>query len=75
MESLPFAPFTRQPAMNLPPTDKDNAGATDSEAKRFTYAGGSRPLDGFTGEQALNVIKIIDGIYRSSDAGKEVAID
>jgi predicted dehydrogenase len=28
-----------------------------------------------TGEQALNVIKIIDGIYRSGDAGKEVTID
>lgn len=28
-----------------------------------------------TGEQALNVIKILDAIYRSSDAGKEVAID
>ncbi len=28
-----------------------------------------------TGEQALNVIKILDAIYRSSDAGKEVTID
>jgi len=28
-----------------------------------------------TGEQAMNVIKILDAIYRSSDEGKEVAID
>lgn len=28
-----------------------------------------------TGEQALNVIKILDAIYRSSDEGKEVTID
>ena len=28
-----------------------------------------------TGEQALNTVKILDAIYRSSDAGKEVLID
>jgi predicted dehydrogenase len=28
-----------------------------------------------TGEQALMVMKILDGIYRSSEAGKEVSID
>lgn len=28
-----------------------------------------------TGEQALNVIKILDGIYKSSEEGKEVIID
>lgn len=28
-----------------------------------------------TGEQALNVMKILDGIYKSSDEGREVAID
>lgn len=28
-----------------------------------------------TGEQAMNTIKILDAIYRSSDSGKEVSID
>lgn len=60
--------------MNLPPTDMDNAQPSVSEAKRFTYPGGSRPLDGFTIKRGVGHGGFGEVYYATSDAGKEVAL-
>jgi len=60
--------------MNIPPTDTNNAQAAASEAKRFTYPGGSRPLDGFTIKRGVGHGGFGEVYYATSDAGKEVAL-
>lgn len=60
---------------NMTPTGMKQANIYEGEVRAFYDAIRDDTEVPVTGEQALNVIKIIDGIYRSSDAGKEVTID
>jgi eukaryotic-like serine/threonine-protein kinase len=59
--------------MNHPPTETGDH-ATAVEAKRFTYPGGSRPLDGFTIKRGIGHGGFGEVYYATSDAGKEVAL-
>lgn len=60
---------------NMTPTGLKQENIYEGEIRAFYDAIRDDTEVPVTGEQALNVIKIIDGIYRSSDAGKEVTID
>lgn len=60
--------------MNLPDTHMHSPGQDVSEAKRFTYPGGSRPLDGFTIKRGVGHGGFGEVYYATSDAGKEVAL-
>lgn len=60
---------------NMTPVGMKQPGIYEAEIREFYDAIRDDTEVPVTGEQALNVIKIIDGIYRSSDAGKEVTID
>ena len=60
---------------NMTPSGMKQASIYEGEVRAFYDAIRDDTEVPVTGEQALNVIKIIDGIYRSSDAGKEVTID
>jgi len=60
---------------NMTPTGLHQENIYEAEVRAFYDAIKDDTEVPVTGEQALKVIKIIDGIYRSSDAGKEVTID
>ncbi len=60
--------------MNPPPTQTSSPGQATPEAKRFTYAGGSRPLDGFTIKRGVGHGGFGEVYYATSDGGKEVAL-
>ena len=60
--------------MDLPPTETNSPGQAAPEAKRFTYPGGSRPLDGFTIKRGVGHGGFGEVYYATSDAGKEVAL-
>ncbi len=60
---------------NITPSGLKQASIYEGEVRAFYDAIRDNTEVPVTGEQALNVIKIIDGIYRSSEAGKEVTID
>lgn len=60
---------------DLTPVKLPSVNTYEAEIRAFYDALRDNTEVPVTGEQALNVIKIIDGIYRSSEAGKEVSID
>lgn len=57
------------------PAHLPNYSSYDVEVAKFYEAIKNDTEVPVTGEQALNVIKILDAIYKSSDEGKEVTID
>jgi hypothetical protein len=61
-------------SMNLPATQAELEPAPRSAALKFTYASGSRPLDGYTIKRGVGRGGFGEVYYATSDAGKEVAI-
>ncbi len=61
--------------VNITPAFLPSYSAYEAEVKGFYDAIRDDTEVPVTGEQALNVMKILDGIYRSSEEGKEVLID
>ncbi|HBO42988.1 MAG TPA: hypothetical protein DD670_03450 [Planctomycetaceae bacterium] len=60
--------------MNVPRTQASEPGPAAAQAKRFTYPGGSKPLDGFTIKRGVGHGGFGEVYYATSDAGKEVAL-
>lgn len=60
---------------DLTPVKVPSVNTYESEIRAFYDAVRDDTEVPVTGEQAMNVIKILDAIYRSSDEGKEVLID
>ena len=76
-QSAPLKIFGEQHGAltNITPTGLKTTNIYEGEIRAFYDAIRDDTDVPVTGEQALNVIKIIDGIYRSNDEGKEVSID
>src|SRR4051794_23954091 len=66
--------FTREDAMNLPLTQPTGNAALPAGTARFTFASGSRPLEGYTIKRGVGHGGFGEGYYAVSDAGKEVAL-
>ncbi|NLE39858.1 MAG: serine/threonine protein kinase, partial [Pirellulaceae bacterium] len=60
--------------MNVARTQASDPGPAAAQAKRFTYPGGSKPLDGFTIKRGVGHGGFGEVYYATSDAGKEVAL-
>ena len=60
--------------MNYPPTHGDDPETAASSMARFAYAGGSRPLEGYTIKRGIGHGGFGEVYYATSDAGKEVAL-
>ena len=60
--------------MNLRATEAEPASAPRPAAMKFTYASGSRPLEGYTIKRGIGRGGFGEVYYATSDAGKEVAI-
>jgi predicted dehydrogenase len=61
--------------VDVSPTNLPKSDMYQAEMRGFIDAIKNDTEVPVTGEQALLVMKILDGIYRSSEAGREVAID
>lgn len=61
--------------IDITPAHMPKWSAYEAEVRGFYDAIQNDTEPPVTGEQALNVMKILDGIYKSSDDGKEVVID
>jgi predicted dehydrogenase len=75
-ESHPLRIFSEENGtlVDKTPAFLPKASSYELEARGFYDAIHNDTEVPVTGEQALNVMKILDGIYQSSDEGKEVAI-
>jgi hypothetical protein len=60
--------------MNLPAQELEEADRPRGAAMKFTYASGSRPLDGYTIKRGVGRGGFGEVYFATSDAGKEVAI-
>ncbi|MEX0641198.1 MAG: serine/threonine-protein kinase, partial [Pirellulales bacterium] len=60
--------------MNAPVSQLDEANRPKTGAIKFTYASGSRPLDGYTIKRGVGRGGFGEVYFATSDAGKEVAI-
>ena len=60
---------------DLAPVSLPTVSSYEAECRGFYDAIQNDTEPPVTGEQALNVMKILDGIYKSSEEGKEVIID
>ncbi|HVA45629.1 MAG TPA: serine/threonine-protein kinase [Pirellulales bacterium] len=61
-------------AMNLRATQAEPEAAPRPAAMKFTYASGSRPLDGYTLKRGIGRGGFGEVYYATSDAGKELAL-
>ncbi|MBN2021504.1 MAG: serine/threonine protein kinase [Pirellulales bacterium] len=60
--------------MSLPPTQQGGPREAVSGTARFAFAGGSRPLEGYTIKRGVGHGGFGEVYYATSDAGKEVAL-
>jgi len=63
-----------QDAANYRSTEPGNSRAWGNSDARFTYPGGSRPLEGFTIKRGIGHGGFGEVYFATSDAGKEVAL-
>src|SRR5215475_12951403 len=61
-------------AMNAQAPDIDDAERPRAPAIKFTYASGSRPLEGYTIKRGVGRGGFGEVYFATSDAGKEVAL-
>ncbi len=60
--------------MNMPATEPSDGSQPSIVGQRFAYAGGSRPLDGYTIKRGIGHGGFGEVYFATSDAGKEVAL-
>ena len=60
--------------MNMPATEPSDGSHASIVGQRFAYAGGSRPLDGYTIKRGIGHGGFGEVYFATSDAGKEVAL-
>ena len=60
--------------MNMPATEPSDGSQASIVGQRFAYAGGSRPLDGYTIKRGIGHGGFGEVYFATSDAGKEVAL-
>ncbi len=65
----------KQTLYDMTPVHLPKASSYEAEVRGFYDAIINDTEPPVTGEQALNVMKILDGIYKSSELGKEVTIE
>lgn len=61
-------------ALHLRATEVDGSSERRAPDRRFTYAGGARPLDGYTVKRGIGHGGFGEVYYATSDGGKEVAL-